>query len=208
MNLQDISPLEWWANGTTALSVFLAATGHILTWPIGIVGCVLFGWLFYEARLYADLTLQLFFIGTSALGWLQWQRAGGPGPCGQAHALNRSTLAAMVLTAMVVALLYGLLLQHWTQAFAPFWDSAVLTASVVAQILLMRGHPQTWPAWLLVNTLSVPLYLQRGLHVTAALYAAFWLNAWWGWWRWRQLAQQATAASGMDETPASNPPTP
>ena len=194
MNLQSISLLEWWANGTTALCVFLAATGRILTWPVGIVASVLFGALFYQARLYADLTLQVFFIGTSLIGWWQWQRAGGPVQSAARHPLAAKTLARMSLTAMVVALAYGLMLKHWTDAFAPFWDSAVLMGSVVAQILLMRGHHQTWPAWLVVNTLSVPLYLQRELHVTALLYTLLWFNAWWGWWRWHRLSHAGPQA--------------
>lgn len=189
MNLQSVSPLEWWANGITALSVFLAASGHIMTWPIGIIGSVLFGALFFQARLYADLTLQFFFVGTSLLGWMQWHRTGGPNQAGTEHPLAARNLVVMSLMAMAVALLYGTLLKYWTNAFAPFWDSAVLMGSVVAQILLMRGHHQTWFAWLLVNTLSVPLYLQRELPITAVLYALFWCNAWWGWWRWRRLSQ-------------------
>lgn len=194
MNIQSVSPLEWWANGITALSVFLAAAGHILTWPVGIIGSVLFGALFFEARLYADLTLQAFFIGTSLLGWRQWQRAGGPAQCSAQHALAAQSLALMSLTAVAVALAYGTLLRYWTDAFAPFWDSAVLMGSVLAQILLMRGHHQTWPAWLVVNTLSVPLYLQRELPVTALLYALFWFNAWWGWWRWKRLSPNGAGA--------------
>lgn len=194
MNIQSVSPLEWWANGITALSVFLAAAGHILTWPVGIIGSVLFGALFFEARLYADLTLQAFFIGTSLLGWRQWQRAGGPAQCAAQHALAAQSLALMSLTAVAVALAYGTLLRYWTDAFAPFWDSAVLMGSVLAQILLMRGHHQTWPAWLVVNTLSVPLYLQRELPVTALLYALFWFNAWWGWWRWKRLSPNGAGA--------------
>lgn len=191
MNFSSITPLEWWANGATAASIFLAAVGNILTWPIGIVGCLLFGLLFFEARLYADVSLQVFFIVTSALGWYQWQRAGGPVQAARRHTLRGRSLLLMVLLAIAVCLTYGGLLKHWTNAYAPFWDSAVLTASVLAQILLMRGHHQTWPAWLVVNTLSVPLYLQRGLQVTALLYAAFWINAWWGWWRWHRLQRAA-----------------
>jgi len=191
MNFASITPLEWWANGATALSIFLAAVGNILTWPVGIVGCALFGLLFFDARLYADVSLQVFFIVTSVLGWVQWKRAGGPVQAARRHALRARSLAQMVLLAIAVCLAYGALLKHWTNAYAPFWDSAVLTASVLAQILLMRGHHQTWPAWLVVNTLSVPLYLQRGLQVTALLYAAFWFNAWWGWWRWHRLQRQA-----------------
>jgi nicotinamide mononucleotide transporter len=48
----------------------------------------------------------------------------------------------------------------------------------------MTRRLETWAFWLLVNTLSVPLFWQRELHLTAVLYAAYWLNAWWGGWRW------------------------
>lgn len=195
MILQSISPLEWWANGATALCVLLAAWGRTLTWPVGILGSLLFGLLFYEARLYAELTLQVFFVSTSLLGWAQWRLAGGPPANTQRVPLQGRSLARMVLWALAVTLLYGLMLQHWTNAFAPFWDSAILASSVLAQILLMKGHRETWPAWLVVNTLSIPLYLQRELHLTAALYTAFWVNALWGWWRWQYRARPPEEAS-------------
>ncbi|GAA0768749.1 nicotinamide riboside transporter PnuC [Ideonella azotifigens] len=193
MNLADLSPLEWAANLVTALSVLLAAQARVATWPTGIIGSALFGWLFWQNQLYADLTLQLFFIATSASGWWQWQRAGGPAATQQRQALAGRSLLGMVLAGLVVALAYGALLQRFTQAYAPFWDSAVLVTSVIAQVLLMRGHHQTWPAWLVVNTLSVPLYLSRGLFLTAGLYTLFWLNAWYGWWRWHRLQHRAPA---------------
>jgi nicotinamide mononucleotide transporter len=53
---------------------------------------------------------------------------------------------------------YGLMLQAYTNAYAPFIDSAVLMFSIVAQLLLMGRRLETWPFWLLVNTISVPLY--------------------------------------------------
>ena len=47
--------------------------------------------------------------------------------------------------------------------------------------------------WLAVNTISVALFASRGLTLTATLYAAYWINAWYGWWRWhRDRAQAAT----------------
>jgi nicotinamide mononucleotide transporter len=78
-----------------------------------------------------------------------------------------------------------------TDAVAPLPDSAVLVFSVLAQFLLMERRLETWPVWLVVNTISVPLYLSQGLVGTAALYVAFWMNAAYGWRVWRRLAQTA-----------------
>jgi len=195
MNPTLATTLEWLANGFTLWCVWLAARGHLMTWPVGIVGCLLFGALFMESRLYADATLQLFFIATGVIGWRQWLHAGGPVQAQAERALSFKQLAAMVAAAVVVTLVYGALLRHWTAAYAPFWDSAVLASSVLAQVLLMRGHAATWPAWLVVNTLSVPLYFSRGLLLTAGVYTLFWLNAWYGWYRWHRLKPLRAAAT-------------
>ena len=73
----------------------------------------------------------------------------------------------------------------------------MLGLSVVAQLLLMQRKMQTWPFWLAVNTLSVPLFASRGLTLTAALYAAYWLMAWYGWWRWRREAAGPVLAAEL-----------
>jgi len=89
----------------------------------------------------------------------------------------------------VVAVGYGWLLHRFTDAYAPFLDSVVLAFSVLAQLLLMRRHYESWWCWLLVNTIAVPLYLSKNLHVTALLYTAFWINAVVALVRWRKLIQ-------------------
>ena len=63
----------------------------------------------------------------------------------------------------------------------------VLAFSVLAQLLLMRRHYESWWCWLVVNTIAVPLFLSRNLTVTALLYAAFWVNAVVALVRWRRL---------------------
>ena len=98
-------------------------------------------------------------------------------------------LAGMLLAGAIVAAVYGWLLHCFTNAYAPFLDSVVLAFSVLGQLLLMRRRYESWWCWLLVNAIAVPLYLTRGLTVTAILYAAFWINAVVALVRWRKLVQ-------------------
>jgi nicotinamide mononucleotide transporter len=188
-----MTPLEIAANATTALSIALAARNHVGTWPVGIVGCVLFAGLFHQQRLYADVLLQLFFIATSLLGWRAW-RAGADAPgvgVRPVTSIAWSRLGWRLAVAAIVTVAYGSALYAWTDAAAPYPDSAVLAFSVVAQLLLMGRHVQTWPVWIIVNTIAVPLFASRGLWLTAALYAVYWCNAWHGWWSWQRLARKA-----------------
>ncbi len=196
-----MTPLEVAANAVTTLSIGLAALNHPHTWSTGIVGCLLFAVLFFQSQLYADTTLQFFFAATSVIGWWQWRRGDGSGSLSPRPitTTGRRSLAWMLLLAVLVTAAYGALLHHHTDAYLPYVDAAVMSLSVVAQCLLMQRKLQAWPCWLLVNTLSVPLFASRDLWLTSALYAAYWFNAWYGWWHWRRLL--ASPSSGTPVNP-------
>jgi nicotinamide mononucleotide transporter len=179
-------PVELAASVMTTVSILLAARNSVHTWWTGIVGCALFAVTFHRAALYADVTLQGFFIVTSAIGWWHWLYGRGGQTLPVTSTTRRELAVALLLAAMVIAG-YGALLARFTDAYAPFVDSAVLALSVVAQVFLLKRRVENWPVWLLVNTIAVPLYASRDLQLTAVLYAAYWVNAWFGWWRWRQL---------------------
>ena len=171
-----IGPVEVGANAFNTLAIFLAGRNNVHTWWTGICGCLLFGWVFYEAKLYADVTLQVFFLVTSVQGYRHWHAAGGA----QELPITRTpplTLARLVLGGVLVVAGYGLLLHRFTDAYAPFLDSAILAFSVLGQLLLMQRRVESWYCWLLVNSLAVPVYWLRGLQLTSLLYAAYWLNA-------------------------------
>ena len=185
-----MEPLEVAANLVTALSIWLAARNTVHTWTTGIVGCILFAEIFFNSQLYADATLQVFFIATSIIGWWQWRHDGSTVRVRPVTRVGRQALIWMAVAAMIVTATYGALLYRYTDAYMPFVDSSVLALSVVAQCLLMQRKLETWPWWLAVNTVSVPLYASRGLFLTAALYTLYWINAWYGWWRWRKEAAE------------------
>ncbi|GJJ04672.1 nucleoside transporter [Duganella rhizosphaerae] len=179
------APLEIAANVVMTVSIVLAGRNNVHSWWLGVVGCAMFAALFYSVKLYADVALQLFFIVTCFIGWLRWLR----GDSGGALPISRVRPAAlgwMVGLGIAATAAYGLMLQAYTNAYAPFIDSAVLMFSIVAQLLLMGRRLDTWPFWLLVNTISVPLYASRGLHLTALLYAAYWINALVSWFFWQR----------------------
>jgi nicotinamide mononucleotide transporter len=180
--------LEIGANAVVTVAIWLAARNHPYTWPTGILGCALFCVVFLRNQLYADATLQLFFIATSVIGWWQWFHPESTTTRGQRPITEAKpqTLGWLGLSGIAVTLLYGWLLHRFTNAFMPYMDAAVLALSVIAQCLQMQRKIETWPFWLAVNTVSIGLYEWRGLRLTAVLYAAYWLNAWYGWWRWRR----------------------
>ena len=175
------------ANALNAVSIVLAGRNSLHTWWTGILGCLAFTWVFYEVKLYADVTLQGFFIVASIGGWWHWRSGRSGGQIPVRHAPPRA-LAWQLPLAALVALGYGWLLHSHTDASAPFLDSVVLAFSVLGQFLLMGRRVESWWCWLVVNTVAVPLFASRGLTLIAVLYAGFWVNALVSLRYWRRLA--------------------
>lgn len=168
--------IEIAANVFNAASIFLAGRNSVHMWWTTIVGCLLFASVFFTARLYADVTLQCFFIATAGIGWWRWLRGFGGTTLPVRHS-SRERVLAGGLAGIAVTLGYGWLLHRYTDAYAPYLDSVILAFSVLGQLLLIDRRVESWWCWLLVNSIAVPLYASRGLYVTAALYVAFWVNA-------------------------------
>lgn len=181
------SLLELAANVVMATSIVLAGRNSVHTWWTGIVGCLLFAVLFQQSQLYADVALQIFFVATSAMGWWQWIKGDAGRPLSVSRAQPR--LFAWIVPAGVAATVaYGAVLHTFTDAYAPYIDSAVLVFSVCAQLLLMQRRLESWAFWILVNTIAAPLYASRGLYLTSLLYVAYWINAVIALSHWRALA--------------------
>jgi nicotinamide mononucleotide transporter len=188
--LQNTSALEWACNLTSLACIILAARNQVLTWPFGIVSCVLFTVLFVDAKLYAEAVLQGFFIATSLWGWWHWSAQQGK-PAAPIRSIALPAAAGWLLLAMLGGGLYAWGLQHYTDAASPWVDSQILTLSMLAQWWLMQRNIRCWWLWLAVNTLSVPLYASRELYVSAAFYALYWVLALVAFATWRKaLARQ------------------
>ncbi|MEQ3632472.1 nicotinamide riboside transporter PnuC [Thalassolituus sp.] len=182
-----MTSLEIAASAVTTISILLAGRNSIHTWWTGIIGCVLFGLLFWQAKLYADVALQVFFVLASTFGWWQWLY----GNKGNSLPITRAgvrTIAKIAPIGVLVAGAYGAMLFHYTDAYAPYLDSSILVFSVIAQWLLMQRKLESWWFWLLVNTVAVPLFASRELYLTAFLYACYWVNACIAYRHWRSLS--------------------
>ncbi len=178
-------PMEIAACSASTVSVLLAARNNVHTWWTAIIGCVLYGWVFYSVQLYADVSLQLFYIATSVAGWINWLKGHHGGEL-RVRKTPFSRLALMFLGALIVASGYAMLLRRFTNAWWPWLDSILCVFSVVAQFMIMGRRLESWYLWLMVDTIAIPLYIARELWVTAGLFCIFWCNAWHGLYQWRK----------------------
>jgi nicotinamide mononucleotide transporter len=163
--------VELLAVAATIACVWLTAKAHILCWPIGIAGCILYLYVFYYARLYSDVLLQVYFLATSFYGWYQWQYGGDGATELAVSRLSTAGIVSWASVLVVSSLALGFFMKRKTRAALPYWDAATTALSVVAQYLLTEKVLESWVLWIIADIIDTGLYLKRKLYATAILYA-------------------------------------
>jgi len=176
------------------LNVLLLVRRSIWNYPFGIAMVTLYAFVFYEAKLYSDALLQLFFFVVQIYGWLHWARARAA--AGEIRVELLSSQARILIGAAAAAAIlgWGSLMHAWTDASFPYWDASVAMLSVTAQILLARRYLENWLLWVVVDLLSIGLYAAKGLWLTLILYVIFLGLATWGVVQWHKVRRQAGPA--------------
>jgi nicotinamide mononucleotide transporter len=174
---------------TGLLCVWLLARQNIWNWPIGIVNNILFIVLFWRSKLYGGATLQIVFAILGIYGWYQWLRITAPG----VHLpVRRTAPGEWVGLSLCVGLgqcaVFWWLSQH-TDSPAPFWDAAEMVLSLAATYGQARKLLESWLIWILVDVISIPLYVSRGLYLTSLLYFLFLCLCVQGYWSWRNAVR-------------------
>ena len=133
-----MNKLELIAAVVGAVSVWLSVRQNIWSWPTAIVNVVLYALVFYDAKLYADMGLQVIYALLSVYGWYEWLY-GGEGRT-QLHVTRTRgrvwTLLGVI--ALASSALLGTLLHHETDAALPYMDAALSSTSLVAQWMMTR----------------------------------------------------------------------
>jgi nicotinamide mononucleotide transporter len=181
-----MSALEIAGVVTGIVAVWLTTREKVWCWPVGIVSVALFVAVFFRARLYGAMGLQVVYIGLAIYGWYAWVNGGqGDGPLRVSRATRRTLVVAATLGAVGAALLAAWL-AHRTDEALPITDAATTSFSLVAQWMQTRKLIENWWVWLVVDLVYVVMYLSQGLAWTALLYAVYVALAVSGLRQWRQ----------------------
>lgn len=188
-----ITGASWLEQSATVLGllgVWLTIRQSLWNFPVGLVQVTLSGIVFYEARLYADMKLQVFFFVVLAYGWWHWTRGGTETAPVRVTRLTRRGLAGCIVGAFAGTVLWGWYLRTHTDALMPYRDAFIASFSVLAQWLQARKKLENWATWILVNASAIVVYWLAGLHWFTVLYAVFLVMAVGGHYEWRKSQRE------------------
>lgn len=196
--------VELVATAASAICVYLAVRHNMWTWFFGIIGVLLFGWLFFQVQLYSDAGLQiLFFLPMQFLGWFWWKREANKAQNDHVVlAMKPFFILATVIGIMGATGINGYLMANFTDASFPYADAFTTWMSIAAQLLMIAKYRECWVYWVLMDIVAIGVYFAKGLVVTSGLYVVFLVLATMGgiaWYRDFAKQKEARATKDLDE---------
>lgn len=176
------------------LYLYFEYKANIWLWVIGLIMPIVHGTLYFRQGLYADFSMELYYILAGIYGLIAWRR--GDKKSKSELKISYTPRVAWVAIVGVYVLLHAtiyMLLVTFTDSNVPFWDSLTTSLSVVAYWLLSRKYVEQWLVWLAVDVITVGLYIYKDIPLTAGLYALYSALAIAGYMRWRRVIESEKA---------------
>jgi nicotinamide mononucleotide transporter len=179
--------------------LLFAIKENSLCWYCALFSTAIYVWIFGDVSLYMESALNIYYMAMAVYGWYQWQR-GGENHAGLKISRwspgDHSMAIGVIFVATVIS---GYLLAANTDARLPYLDSFTTWASVVTTLMVARKIIENWLYWVVIDMVSIFLYVDRGLYQTAGLFVLYIVLAVAGYILWvKKYREQSTAASSAD----------
>lgn len=197
-NLMDTSWFEAIAVLLGIASVWYARRENILVYPTGIVSVLIYVFICFNARLYADAGINLFYFGMSVYGWYNWTRGGVNSTELLITKNNKVQLWTSVLyTFTAYWAILGLIWLFnrddtvYMQSYVPWVDSFTTAVFLIGMLLMAKKKVENWVYWIIGDIVSIPLYFMKGLVFTSFQYTVFLVIAILGYIEWNRRLQES-----------------
>ncbi len=183
------------------LYLWLEYRASIYLWIAGIIMPAIYIFVYYDAGLYADFGINIYYLGAAIYGWMMWkygsflrrkvlrQKKSIQGGEEELPITPMPVRHLLPLTAVFIIALLGIawILIEFTDSNVPWLDSFTTALSIIGMWMLARKYVEQWWAWIAVDAVSTGLYIYKGLDFTAALYGLYTIIAIFGYFKWKKM---------------------
>ena len=180
----NLSLIETIAVFFSIIYVVLAAKESIWCWLAALISVSIYIYICYQAQLYAETGLQVFYFIMAIYGYFSWRKNNSLLRINELAISNH--ILIMILGSLLTFLL-GFYLSAYTDAQLPIVDSFTTVFSVIATFMVVKKILSNWLYFIIIDAVSIYLYFSRDLHMTALLFCIYTIIAIIGYWKWSKL---------------------
>ncbi len=178
--------MEFWsliALITGVLGVILTIFESIWCWPMALISVIISILAFYNARLFGDMSLNVFYFFSGIYGWFYWNKH--KGMVFKVTKLPLKYIPFIILSILIQSVIYYYILSYF-KADQILFDSILTACSFTCTYLMTKKWAENWLLWVLIDGSYVFLYIIKEMPNYAILYTFFTLIAAYGFYSWKK----------------------
>jgi len=183
--LIDTSLLEWAGVIIGTFYLILIARKNRFGWFFAMISTSIYIYLCYQAGLYIESGLQVFYFVIAIYGWLSWNKIPSEERLIIRWPLKYHLINILISSAVTVLL--GYIMVVFTDQKNPYLDSFSTVFSLVATFMVTQRVLENWIYWIIIDTTLIFLYSSRGLHLTGFHYLIYTIIAIFAFFSWYKL---------------------
>jgi nicotinamide mononucleotide transporter len=172
---------------TSIIYAWLASKNNIWCWLFGIISPILTMYaLYFYFQLYAEVYLQVYYIGMAIYGFYTWKYGSINHKEKAIAAWPLKTHAIVVFIGFILAFILGFILKNYTDAASTYLDSFTTVFAIIATFMTAQRILENWIYWIIIDSVSIFLYFDRGGYLFAVLFIVYTIIAIYGFVNWRK----------------------
>ena len=169
------------------LYLYLEYKANIWLWPVGVIMPIVYIYIFYENKFYADMGIYIYYFFASIYGWYIWTRSTKQADRDKIAHTPYKYITKLIVLFAVIFVVIAFILVRFTDSPVPYGDSFTTTLSILAMWMLAHKYIEQWWLWIAVNVVSTGLYFWKGLYPTALLFIVYSIIPFFGYFKWKKM---------------------
>jgi len=167
--------------------LLLALKQNKLCWFAWIASSILYLYVMYQAGLYMESLLQVFYLCMGFYGLSQWSKTINDNQNTYVDLWSIGNHIFAISLVIVLSFLSGILLSNFSNATLPFIDAFTTWGAIVASYMVAKKILENWIYWFVIDFISVFIFASRGLYFTSALFVTYLVIIYFGYKSWSKI---------------------
>ncbi|WP_133406416.1 nicotinamide riboside transporter PnuC [Parashewanella tropica] len=172
----------------------LAMRQNIWCWAAAFTSSLIYTIIFWKVSLLMDSILNFYYIAMAIYGYWMWTQGGAEQHGVKVVSWSKQRHLAIIATTTIVSLILGYFMANHTHASYPYLDTATTCFAVVTTYLVAKKVLENWLYWLVINSVSIYLYINKELMLTSVLFGLYLVLSVIGYKQWRDSMKQNSSS--------------
>ena len=170
--------------------LLLAVKQDVRCWYAAIFSSFLYFFIMMSANLYMEAYLQIFYIFMAIYGWFQWNKISEDKSKFIVRTWSIKQHLIVISSVIFLAYISGSLLNMYTEAALPFIDALTTWGAIIATYMVAKKLLENWIYWFVIDSISVLLFMSRGLYLTSVLFFVYLIIIYFGYKSWTKIKHE------------------